>query len=92
MDYKEVAREIIKKQEDTIGMIARRKADQVDNIEVDGEEVSFKEEATVEDIKALMDQYKEIQGQGAVGIARKAVSGLEGDIDIDLPEEIRPET
>jgi len=92
MDYEEVAREIIGKQEDTIGMIATRKAEQVENIEVNGEEIVFKEEATIEDIKALMEQFKKIQGQGAVGIARKAVSGLEDDIDIDLPEELQPDS
>ena len=91
MEYDEVARKIIEKQEETIGMIARQKAGQVDNISVDGDEISFEEEASRKDIEALMDQYKEIQGKGAVGIARKAVSGFdEEEIDIDLPGEIVP--
>lgn len=91
MDHKEVIRKIIEKQEETIGMIARQKAKSVDKIEIEGEEVNFSEDPGKEDVEALMDEYKEIQGKGAVGIARKAMSNLlDEDSDIDLPEEIIP--
>jgi hypothetical protein len=75
-----------------LGMIAKQKAGQVENIEVDGDNIEFDEEATKEDIEALMNQYEEIQGKGAVGIARKAMSDLiDEEKELDLPEEIVPE-
>lgn len=92
MKYEDVARKIIEKQEGTIGMIAKQKAGQVENIEVNGDSIEFDEEATKEDIEALMNQYEEIQGKGAVGIARKAMSDLiDEEKELDLPEEIVPE-
>lgn len=91
MNYKEVMRTIIEKQEETIGMIAKQKAKSVDSINIEGEDIEFNEEPEKEDVEALMKQYKEIQGKGAVGIARKAMSNLlDEESDLDLPEEIVP--
>lgn len=92
MDYGAVIRKIIEKQEETIGLIAKQKAKGVGKIKIEGDEISFNEEPTKEDVEALMEEYKEIQGQGAVGIARKAMSNLlDEESDLDLPEEIIPE-
>ncbi|MFB6180842.1 MAG: hypothetical protein ABEJ93_03105 [Candidatus Nanohalobium sp.] len=91
MDYETVIQKIIEKQEDTIGDIARKRAENIEIIEIEDGEIKFNGEAGKSDVKALMDEYKEIQGQGAIGIAKKAVSeALDGDTDIDLPEEILP--
>lgn len=92
MDYETVIKRIIQKQEDTIGMIARQRAKRIEAIDPDGEEITFTKEATKEDLEALMEEYKEIQGKGAVGIARGAVSDLleDEDEEIDIPEEIMP--
>lgn len=90
MDYSEVLEKIIAKQEETIGMIARQRAKRVDSITEEDGELKF-EEPTEEDVEALMQEYKEIQGQGAVGIARKGMSEiLDEDTEIELPEEIIP--
>lgn len=91
MEYSEVIRRIIEKQEDTIGMIARQKASQVENIEIDGDEISFRDKPGPEEVESLMDEYKEIQGKGAVGIARKAISDLKVE-GLDLPEELQQES
>lgn len=91
MDYKTVIEKIVEKQKETIGMIAVQKAKAVEKIEVEDGEITFNEEPVKEDLEALMDEYKEIQGKGAVGIARKGMSEiLDEDMDIELPEEIIP--
>jgi len=91
MDYERAIKIIIQKQEDTIGMIARQRAKRIEAIDPDGEEVTFTKEPSKEDLEALMEEFKEIQGQGAVGIARRSLSeALDDDSDIDLPEEIDP--
>lgn len=91
MNYEDVAREIIEKQQNTIGMIAMQKASQVEKIQIDAEEIKFEGEVTREEIESLMKKFKEIQGKGAVGIARKAISSIpEEELNLDLPEEIMP--
>jgi hypothetical protein len=91
MDYEEILESIVEKQEETIGMIAVQRAKRIDSIEVEDGEIKFIRDATKEDVEALMDEYKEIQGKGALGIARKAMSEiLDEDTEIDLPEEIIP--
>lgn len=92
MDYETILRSIIEKQEETIGMIAVQRAKKLDIVEAEDSEIEFNGEATKEDVEALMDEYKQIQGKGAVGIARKAMADvLEDDTELDLPEEIVPE-
>lgn len=91
MDYETILRSIIEKQEETIGMIAVQKAKTLDVVDVEDGEIEFDGGASKEDVEDLMDEYKKIQGKGAVGIARKAMSDvLEEDMEIDLPEEIIP--
>ena len=91
MDYKDVIEKIVEKQQETIGMIAVQRAKAIDKLEVEDGEISFNEDPGKEDVEALMDEYKEIQGQGAVGIARKGMSELLGeDTQLELPEEIIP--
>lgn len=91
MDYKTVIEKIVKKQKDTIGMIAVQRSKALDKIDVKEGEISFNDEPTKEDVEELMKEYKQIQGQGAVGIVRKGMSELlDEDSDIDLPEEIIP--
>lgn len=91
MDYEEVIRKIIEKQEETIGMIAKQRAKSVDSIDIEDDEITFNESPDKQDVEDLMEEYKEIQGKGAVGIARKAMSNLlDEDSNLDLPEEIVP--
>jgi hypothetical protein len=91
MDYKTVINKIVEKQKETIGAIAVQRSKAIDKIEVEDGEITFSEDPGKEDVEALMEEYKKIQGQGAVGIARKGMSEiLEDDMDIELPEEIIP--
>lgn len=90
MDYDTILRKIVETQKDTIGMIALQRAKNVDSITVEDGELEF-EDPSREDVEALMDEYKQLQGQGAVGIARRGMSEiLDEDPEIELPEEIIP--
>lgn len=91
MGYDTVIKKIIEKQGETIGQIAKQRAKRVDSINIEDGEIVFDEDPSREDVEELMDEYKEIQGKGAVGIARKAVGEvIDEDTDLDLPEEIVP--
>lgn len=90
MSYNTVIRKIIEKQEDTIGRIALQKVQSIEGINVEGGETDLAENLGKEDLEELMDIFKQIQGQGAVGIARNAISDISDEEleGLDLPEEL----
>ena len=90
MSYNTVIRKIIEKQEDTIGRIALQKVQSIEGINVEGSETDLAENLGKEDLEELMDIFKQIQGQGAVGIARNAISDISDEEleGLDLPEEL----
>lgn len=90
MDYKPVIETIVEKESATVGELAFRIINKHDSISYD-EELSFESEPDRSDVEEIVDLFKDIQGPGAVGIAREALSDyLEPDMDIDLPEKLIP--
>jgi hypothetical protein len=90
MDYKPVIEAIVDKESSTIGEVAFRIIDKHDDISYD-EELIFNSEPERSDVEEVVELFKEVQGEGAVGIARKAMSDyLEPEMDIDLPEKLIP--
>lgn len=91
MDYKPVIGAIIRKQGSTIGKVAFRIASKHEEISYD-DEIVFESEPNKSDVEEVVELFKEVQGEGAVGIAREAMSEyLEEDMDIELPEELVPQ-
>jgi hypothetical protein len=92
MDYSDVAELIIESQQDTIGRVALGRLRDLDFIEIDGQDYEFTKDLSRTDIEEILDTYKELQGKGAYGIARRSLKGeLTADDNLDLPEEIVPE-
>ncbi|MDY6770750.1 MAG: hypothetical protein SV186_02195 [Candidatus Nanohaloarchaea archaeon] len=91
MDYEDVLQVIIQEEEKTVGDLATQRAALLDCIETSSGEISFTRTPTAEDVEKLIDVFKEIQGKGAIGIARRALKGrLTSADDLDLPAEIIP--
>lgn len=96
MEYADVYAAIVAEAERILGAVARRQASGVEGITVteDGA-VEADHELGTADIAALVDAYRDIAGDGAVGIARRAISDLgeqdrEGLKSLDLPVDILP--
>lgn len=91
MDYKPVIESIFEKETKTVGQLACRVVEKHENISYE-DELVFDSEPTKSDLEDFLELFKDIQGKGAIGIARKAMSDyLDPDMDIDLPEEIMPQ-
>ncbi|MDY6777429.1 MAG: hypothetical protein SVU32_02085 [Candidatus Nanohaloarchaea archaeon] len=93
MDYETVIRAIIEREARSIGDLALRKAGSLEGIRIDDDDgVTFTRAMDKDDVNAVIDAFRKFQGEGAVGIARRAMDDiLEPDDDIDLPEEIVPQ-
>lgn len=85
MDHAEVAQTIIESEKDVMGQVAVMKASQLEFID-DGE---VSQDIGREEVEELLRVFRDLQGQGALGIARKGLDKekLE-ESDLDLPVEL----
>lgn len=93
MNYSSLIERLITAYADMIGDVAYTQAGQIEGIEIT-EENDVESEADSETVENVLNKFKEVMGQGAVGIARKTVKeAYEEDksvTDLDIPEEIKP--
>lgn len=96
MEYVTVYERIIEEARSIVGDVAVTQAGRVEGVSVDEEgRVSSDRELGKEDIEELIDVYRDIVGDGAVGIGRRAIAALEqedreGLKNLDLPVDILP--
>lgn len=93
MDYETVIRAIVDQEEQSIGELATRKAGSLDFVSVEDGELTFTRSPDRGDVESVIDAFKEFQGKGAIGIARRAMQDiLKPEHDIDLPDAIIPQS
>lgn len=96
MEYVTVYERIIEEACSIVGDVALTQAGRVEGVSVDADgTVSTERDLGREDIEALIDVYRDIIGDGAVGIGRRAIAALEqedreGLKSLDLPVDILP--
>lgn len=96
MEYVDVYERIVAEARSIVGDVAVTQADRIEGVTVDAEGmVTAERELGKEDIEELIDTYRDIIGDGAVGIGRRAVTALEqedreGLKNLDLPVDILP--
>jgi len=96
MEYVTVYERIVEEARAIVGDVAVTQAGRVAGVSVDAEGTVLSErELDKEDIEELIEVYRDIVGDGAVGIGRRAITALEeGDREglksLDLPVDILP--
>lgn len=93
MEYEEVIRAIVESETVAVGTLAYARIDHLSFIDVEDDEISFTRAVGRTEVEAVIDEFKEIQGEGAVGIARRALVGTLTTADhLDLPPAIVPQS
>jgi hypothetical protein len=89
--YRDVVSAIVRKEEETVGELAVRRAGNLEEIEVEEGEIKFSREPDGSTVRRLIENYSEFQKDGSKAIAREAMrETLEPDFQLDLPADIVP--
>lgn len=90
-DYEEGFKAIIRKSHEITGEVAYSRPSDIEYVEIEDREITLKREIGEDEIIELVEEYRNIQGDSANGIARQALKGIvESHHYTELPAELLP--